>query len=64
MAMVCLCYGVPERRVRREIDRGATSVEAVGEACRAGTCCGVCRDTIEELLDEQVAVRVGARSAA
>lgn len=50
--MVCLCYAVSERRVRREIERGASTVEQVGQACRAGTCCGGCHPTIEALLAE------------
>jgi bacterioferritin-associated ferredoxin len=57
MAMVCLCHGVSERRVRREIERGAGTVEQVGQACRAGTCCGGCRPTIESLLAEPQRVR-------
>lgn len=59
MALVCLCYGVNERRVRREIDHGATSVEEVTAACRAGGCCQSCHPTIEALLAERAAVPVG-----
>ena len=50
--MVCLCEGVSERRVRRSIERGATTVEAVTADCRAGTCCGGCHPTIEAMLAE------------
>jgi bacterioferritin-associated ferredoxin len=66
--MVCLCYGVSDRKVRREIERGATTVDDVGRACRAGTCCGGCRPTIESLLAEPVRVahpvQVGALAPA
>lgn len=55
--MVCLCHGVSERKVERAIDRGACSIDDVGEACRAGTSCGVCRETIHDMLVAKVAVR-------
>jgi len=31
MALVCLCHGVTERRVRREIEHGAGTIEALIE---------------------------------
>lgn len=56
MAMVCLCHGVNERRVRREIEHGAATIEQVGIACQAGTCCMGCHPTIDGLLAEHEAV--------
>jgi bacterioferritin-associated ferredoxin len=52
VAVVCLCTGTSERKVRRAIERGAATVDAVGDACGAGTCCGGCHDTLRSLLDE------------
>jgi len=52
MALVCLCHGVNERRVRREIEHGASSVAEVAERCLAGSCCHGCHPTIEELIEE------------
>ena len=43
MAMVCLCHGVNERRIRREIDRGACTIEAIAAHCGAGDCCQNCK---------------------
>jgi bacterioferritin-associated ferredoxin len=57
MAMVCLCHGVSERKVERAIAHGATSVDDVGDACRAGTSCGVCRETIDHMIMTRVSVR-------
>jgi bacterioferritin-associated ferredoxin len=53
MALVCLCYGVNDRRVRREIDHGATSIEEIAERCQAGGCCQSCHPTLDELLAER-----------
>lgn len=50
MAMVCLCHGVSDRTVDKAIARGAITVDLVGDACRAGTSCGVCRETIQAKL--------------
>ena len=57
MAMVCLCHGVNERRIVREIERGACSVQAVADACGAGSCCMGCHPTIDQLLAERTPVR-------
>jgi bacterioferritin-associated ferredoxin len=54
MALVCLCHGVNERRVVREIERGASTIAAIGEACGAGTCCLGCHATLDDLLAERV----------
>jgi bacterioferritin-associated ferredoxin len=64
MALVCLCHGVNERRVRREIEHGATSIDQVAERCGAGSCCLGCHPTIDALLAEHeqlTAVAVPAR---
>ena len=52
MALVCLCHGVNERRVRREIEHGASTIEEVAERCLAGSCCHGCHPTIDALLEE------------
>jgi len=52
MALVCLCHGVNERRVRREIEHGAATIEAIAERCGAGSCCHGCHPTIGGLLEE------------
>jgi assimilatory nitrate reductase catalytic subunit len=63
MAMVCLCHGVSERKVERAISHGASTVDDVGFACRAGTTCGVCRETIHEMIVTRVSVHARASYA-
>ncbi len=55
--MVCLCHGVNERRVVREIERGASTIAEVADACLAGSCCMACHPTIDDLLAERTRVR-------
>ena len=52
MALVCLCHGVGERRVRREIEHGARTIEEIAERCHAGSCCYGCHPTLDALLAE------------
>ena len=54
MALVCLCHGVNERRIVREIERGACSISEISEACGAGGCCMSCHPTIDDLLAASV----------
>ncbi len=50
--IICLCLGVSEKQIRTCIAEGACSVEAVGNACGAGTGCGTCQRTIAGLVAE------------
>ena len=58
MAIVCLCNRVSDRRVRRCVDGGAETVDEVGAACGAGTTCGGCHDTIDDIIEVR---RAGSR---
>lgn len=61
VAIVCHCLGVSERKVRRAVDRGASTIADVGASCGAGTSCGGCHPNLEQLLRsvDDVAVDVG-----
>lgn len=52
MALVCSCHGVNDRRIRREIDAGAHTIEEIAERTKAGSCCFSCHPTIDDLLLE------------
>ncbi len=60
--IVCVCHGIPCKRIRSVIREGAETVDAVGAACGAGTDCGSCREMIEDLIDETVPAETRARS--
>ncbi len=47
---VCVCHGIGERAIRRVIEDGCDTVEAVGRATKAGTNCGSCKPEIRALL--------------
>lgn len=56
--IVCLCEGVSERKVRRAIERGAVTMDAIGDACRAGVTCFGCHPELEDMLYEVTPVRI------
>ena len=54
--IVCHCAVVSDRRIRREVDAGALSVDEVVDACGAGARCGACRPTIGMLVATHVTI--------
>ena len=52
---VCICARVRECEIRRVINAGARSEDAVGDDCGAGTGCGTCLDRIADLIDAESA---------
>lgn len=48
--IVCVCNRVSEGELNEVIEGGASSVEAVGDACGAGTDCGSCVAAIQHRL--------------
>jgi len=55
--ILCQCSSVSEREVIACARRGATTLEAIGEACDAGTGCGSCCGAITTILEEERARR-------
>jgi bacterioferritin-associated ferredoxin len=51
--IVCLCRRVSDLAIRTAIDEGARTVAEVSAACRAGTGCGSCHETIEDMIHER-----------
>jgi bacterioferritin-associated ferredoxin len=47
----CICKAVTVDQVNAAVDRGAHSIEAVGELTRAGTDCSCCHDHIDEIIE-------------
>ena len=52
---VCHCHAVSDRTIRACVRAGATTVDAVGRACGAGTSCGGCRPLVAEVVDGEIA---------
>jgi assimilatory nitrate reductase catalytic subunit len=56
---VCVCHSVGATEIARAAgEHGATSVEAIGRATRAGTGCGSCRPEIQRLLTDARATEI------
>jgi bacterioferritin-associated ferredoxin len=49
---VCVCRAVTLVRIEAEVEAGATTVNAVRDACGAGAECGGCRGEVREVIRE------------
>ena len=52
-ATVCACFGVGANEIASAVERGCTTVSAIGEALQAGTNCGSCRAEIRNIIESQ-----------
>jgi assimilatory nitrate reductase catalytic subunit len=51
--VICACFGVGLNVIREAIaSKGATNVEAIGKALRAGTNCGSCLPELKRIVHE------------
>ena len=50
--VVCTCLNVTVQDVADAINNGADSYEKVVDATGATTICGLCEDTVREVVDE------------
>lgn len=48
--VVCHCQAVSDRIIRSHVAEGIATVEEVADRCGAGSLCGGCVPTIEDLL--------------
>lgn len=51
---VCVCMAVTESEVRDAIEQGATTVQGVTRACRAGGDCGACQGMIATMIEDHL----------
>jgi bacterioferritin-associated ferredoxin len=49
----CICHAVTVDEVETAIDSGCETIDAVGEATRAGTNCTTCHDHLDEILESR-----------
>lgn len=50
--LVCICNMVSEKEIIAALKKGATSTEDIQYATRAGTSCGKCLMTIDQIVEE------------
>ncbi|MGQ8335265.1 (2Fe-2S)-binding protein [Sunxiuqinia sp. A32] len=50
--LVCICNMVSENEILSALKKGATSTEDIQYATRAGTSCGKCLMTIDQIVEE------------
>ena len=48
--IVCHCFRVSDRQIRRAVSEGACDLASVSRACGAGAGCGGCRPEVAEIV--------------
>ena len=51
--IVCCCYGVSDRTIRKLVEEGAETLHEVQEACGAGGDCGSCKRQVCDLIESE-----------
>ena len=54
---VCVCRAVTDEEVRGAIRDGASTLDEVTRACRAGGDCGACRGMIADMIEDHCPAR-------
>lgn len=49
---ICLCRGVTEKQIRSEVLAGATTFEDIQERLEVSTCCGMCKESAINLIND------------
>jgi bacterioferritin-associated ferredoxin len=57
--IVCICKGLSEKAIQGVVQDGAQTVADIGAACGAGTDCGTCIGSLEELISEEKVAETG-----
>lgn len=53
--IVCVCKAVRDKQIQSEIEHGGPcSLEKICDKTGAGSCCGICQDKIQEMIDQAV----------
>ncbi len=51
---VCVCHAITDRDIHDAVDAGVDHVDQLEELCGAGSACGTCRYTAQELIDARL----------
>ena len=53
---ICICRGITENQIRRELESGSsTTFEDLQDNLDVGTCCGQCKVSATEIVQEMTA---------
>jgi bacterioferritin-associated ferredoxin len=62
--IICHCYGISERAIRKAVRGGASTRREVAHSCKAGQLCGGCGPAVDEILaSEEIAEATTASPA-
>lgn len=53
---VCVCKGITDKQIQREIEAGVSTLSELQERLEVGMCCGQCRPYATEMIDNNLAM--------
>ncbi|MFC3146540.1 bacterioferritin-associated ferredoxin [Piscinibacterium candidicorallinum] len=62
--IICVCHNVNERAIRKAVEAGHGSFEAIQMELGVATCCGCCADHARNLVSELTATACACRPVA
>ncbi|MBT3045612.1 MAG: (2Fe-2S)-binding protein [gamma proteobacterium symbiont of Ctena orbiculata] len=51
---VCVCHAITDSDIRSAAGKGVSSLEALGDELRLGTCCGRCKECANKVLQQSL----------
>ena len=53
---VCICHSVTDKQIRKAVEKGACTMDALSEELKVGTCCGRCTGCAQGILNQSMLV--------
>ncbi|WP_020395138.1 (2Fe-2S)-binding protein [Thiolinea disciformis] len=47
---ICICHSVSDKAIRAAVQQGYTSLEAIQDILKVGTCCGRCKPEAQDVI--------------
>ena len=51
--LICHCCIVTDKDIRKALSKGKRTLPMVEKETKAGTCCGICKAAIIEIIEEE-----------
>ncbi|MBT3011354.1 MAG: (2Fe-2S)-binding protein [Candidatus Thiodiazotropha sp. (ex Lucina aurantia)] len=51
---VCVCHAITDTDIRNAAGNGISSLEALGDELKVGTCCGRCKECANRVLQQSL----------
>lgn len=57
---ICICHSVSDKAIRSAVQQGHTSLAAIQDILKVGTCCGRCKSEAQDVISHYLNETSGA----